>query len=50
MPVYNVDKYVGRAVESLQNQTLRDFELLIVDDGSTDRRLAGRHLWRAGLV
>ena len=33
MPVYNVDKYVGRAVESLQNQTLRDFELLIVDDG-----------------
>ena len=37
MPVYNVDKYVGRAVESLQNQTLRDFELLIVDDGSTDR-------------
>lgn len=37
MPVYNVDAYVARAVESLQNQTLRDFELLIVDDGSTDR-------------
>lgn len=37
MPVYNVDRYVSRAVESLQHQTLRDFELLIVDDGSTDR-------------
>lgn len=37
MPVYNVDRYVGRAIESLQNQTMRDFELLIVDDGSTDR-------------
>ena len=37
MPAYNVDRYVRRAVESLQNQTLSDFELLVVDDGSTDR-------------
>ena len=37
IPAYNVDRYVRRAVESLQNQTLRDFELLVVDDGSTDR-------------
>lgn len=37
MPVYNVDRYVARAVESIQHQNLRDFELLIVDDGSTDR-------------
>lgn len=37
MPVYNVDRYVGRAIESLQNQTMGDFELLVVDDGSTDR-------------
>lgn len=37
MPAYNVDRYVRRAVESLQNQTLRDFELLVVDDGSKDR-------------
>lgn len=37
MPAYNVDRYVYRAVQSLQNQTFSDFELLVVDDGSTDR-------------
>ena len=37
IPAYNVDRFIGRAIESLQNQTLKDFELLVVDDGSTDR-------------
>lgn len=37
MPAYNVGRYVRRAVESLQRQSCRDFELLAVDDGSTDR-------------
>lgn len=37
MPVYGVEKYVGRAIESILNQTLTDFELLVVDDGSPDR-------------
>ena len=36
MPVYGVEKYVGRAIESILNQTLDDFEFLIVDDGSPD--------------
>ncbi len=36
MPVYGVEKYVGRAIESVLNQTLVDFELLVVDDGSPD--------------
>ncbi len=36
MPVYGVEKYVGRAIESILNQTLEDFEFLIVDDGSPD--------------
>ena len=37
MPVYNVEGFVTRAVESLQGQTFSDFELIAVDDGSTDR-------------
>ena len=37
IPAYNVEDYVGRAIESLQRQTFTDFEMLVVDDGSTDR-------------
>ena len=37
MPAYNVGQYVRRAVESLQNQTLHNYELLVVDDGSSDQ-------------
>jgi glycosyltransferase involved in cell wall biosynthesis len=36
MPVYNAEKYVGEAIESILNQTYRDFEFLIINDGSTD--------------
>ena len=37
MPVYNAERYVVEAVESILAQTFRDFEFLIIDDGSTDR-------------
>jgi glycosyltransferase involved in cell wall biosynthesis len=36
LPVYNCPAYVGAAIESILNQTFEDFELLIIDDGSTD--------------
>lgn len=36
MPAYRVENYIERAVESLLHQTFRDFELIIVDDGSPD--------------
>ena len=36
MAVYNREKFVGRAIESVLVQTLGDFEFIIVDDGSTD--------------
>ncbi|HUJ79572.1 MAG TPA: glycosyltransferase [Nitrospiria bacterium] len=37
LPVYNGERYVADAVRSVQGQTWRDFELLVIDDGSTDR-------------
>lgn len=37
VPVYNVEKYVKRCVESILAQTYKEFELILVDDGSTDQ-------------
>lgn len=36
VPVYNVEKYLGRCIDSILEQDFGDFELLLVDDGSTD--------------
>lgn len=36
IPVYNREKYVREAIDSVLKQTFTDFELLVVDDGSTD--------------
>ncbi len=36
MPVYNSERFLAEAVESMLGQTLDDFELIVVDDGSTD--------------
>jgi glycosyltransferase involved in cell wall biosynthesis len=40
MPVYNEERYVAEAVESVLAQTFADFEFIIIDDGSRDRSLA----------
>lgn len=37
VPVYNSEQYLPICVESILKQTFKDFELLLVDDGSTDR-------------
>ena len=37
VPIYNVEKYLDRCMQSLLNQTLNDIEIIMVDDGSPDR-------------
>ena len=37
LPVYNGERYIKDAIESILNQTYRNFELIIVDDRSTDQ-------------
>lgn len=37
LPTFNSEKYIALAVRSVLRQTFRDFELLVIDDGSTDR-------------
>ena len=39
MPVYNKEKYIKEAIESVLNQSYKDFELVIVDDASTDKSI-----------
>src|SRR3989344_730686 len=36
MPAYNASRFIGEAVESVLNQTFKDFELIIIDDCSSD--------------
>ncbi len=40
MPVYNVEAYIAEAIDSVLAQTFADFELIIVDDGGTDRSMS----------
>ena len=37
MPVYGVEAYVGKAIESIQKQTYKNWEFFCVDDGTKDR-------------
>ena len=40
IPLYNAEKYIGECLTSLANQTLQDFEIIVVDDCSTDNSRA----------
>lgn len=46
IPVYNVEKYIDRCVESVINQTYKNLEIILVDDGSLDKSLDLCFKWR----
>ena len=37
LPIYNVEQYLGQCLESLQAQDYSDYEVICINDGSTDR-------------
>lgn len=45
IPVYNVEKYIDRCVESVINQTYKNLEIILVDDGSSDMSLHLCNKW-----
>ncbi len=36
LPIYNVEKYLDRCMKSILKQSFKDYEIILVDDGSTD--------------
>ncbi len=40
IPVYNAEKYIKRCLESIENQIYRKFEVILINDGSTDKSLS----------
>jgi len=39
IPCYNVEKYLNQCLDSVVNQTLKDIEIICINDGSTDKSL-----------
>ena len=45
IPIYNAEKYLNHSISSVINQSFQDFELLLVDDGSTDSSIKICKIW-----
>lgn len=46
VPIFNVEQYLNRCINSIVNQTIKDIEIILVDDGSSDNSLAICEEWR----
>lgn len=46
VPVYNVEKYLDNCIESIVNQKYKNLEIILVDDGSTDKSLEICNKWK----
>lgn len=46
IPVYNIEKFLSACLDSVCSQTLKDIEIICVDDGSTDSSLAILHRYK----
>lgn len=46
VPIYNAEKYIDRCVSSIVNQTFRDLEIILVNDGSVDNSLSICKSWK----
>ena len=51
VPIYNVEKYIRKCLDSLRGQVLREIEVICIDDGSTDRsgRIADEYITDEGI-
>lgn len=45
VPIYNVDKYLDNCIESIVNQKYKNLEIILIDDGSTDKSLQICNKW-----
>ena len=45
IPVYNVEKYIDKCIESVLNQTIKDIQIILINDGSTDNSLEKCKKW-----
>ena len=50
MPVYNAEQFLREAMDSILNQSFRDIEFLIIDDGSTDASISMIQQYQDGVI
>lgn len=50
VPVYNVEHYLGECIDSVISQTYEDYEIILIDDGSTDNSGSICDLYKKDLI